>query len=426
MGNATSTPAADAPRVVVIGGGYAGLSVAEALQARTRVTLIDPKPHFHHLLGATRALAAPGFEHAIHIPRDRLLRGCTLLVGAVTRVDYGGRAVHLLDAAGAAASVPFDFVVVATGLAYASPGFAPLDGTAASLRAYAAVRAALAAARHVVVVGGGSVGAEVAGEAAAAHPGVRFTLLHSGDRLISSKGANGAAADEPAISDAALARLKRLGVAVHLNTRVARPSGAAAAALAPVAPHVLAGDCVLATAAPGGATFACDLQIWTAGAARANTGFLEASDGGLAGALEPRTGELRVDAQLRAPGFPRLFGAGDVAASGHPKMALVVERCTAAVVAGNVLAAARVAAAGGDVDGGAPLPGMRAAPAWTTTAMIVVLSPTVGFGKLGPLWLPDAVVARAKGRDKLAARYHARLGYTAHELQQQAQAQPQS
>ena len=433
----SSTPLASRPHVVIIGGGYAGLSIALALQDHLRVTLLDPRRTFYHILGATRALASEGFERSLFIPRDRALQHCTLLAGSATRVDPAARVVFYTVTPGeaapgepapspaspsAAGQVSYDYLVIATGATYSAPGVSVGGTTADNVRAFVDVRAAIAAAQRIVCVGGGSVGAEVCGEIAGAHGGGKsITLVHSGAHLISEAASNGALAADSSIGEATASRLRALGVTLRLGERVTSRPGGEAGSCRLVSPGVWAGATTLSTSV--GAALPADLVIWAAGGARAATGFLRDSPG-LAPALDARTGELLVDAHLRVKGWEgTIFGAGDCAGSGHPKMALVIERGTAPVVAANVLAYARAAAAGAAGAAGAgavqapPPPSLKVAAPWTKPSVIVILTPSVGFGKLGPLWLPDAVVCGIKGKDKLLSRYLARLKYESKELE---------
>lgn len=419
MGNAASADGSGPvkPRVVILGGGYAGLSVAHALVGKPiDVTLLDPRSTFNHVLGHTRALAQPGFEHGLFIPRDRMLAGCTLVVGTAGAVDADARTVAFAAPDGTPGSLPYDVLVVATGVHYASPGFGVGGSTADGKRAFRDIRSAIAAAKSIVVVGGGAVGSEVAGEIAGGYPGKSITLVHSGAHLVSGK-ENGPAGADPAIGAAVESRLVGLGVTVVKGDKVAPLPADAAAKLTTVAPHVLAGACTLTTA--GGRSLPADLQIWTTGGAAPNTAFLRASPGGLGEAVLNARGEVRVDAFGRVVGQPRIFAVGDVADSGHPKMAIVIERGIAPTVAANVALAARAAVAAGDKVGlaDAAAVGLSPVPApWSSTAIIVVLSPRVGFGKFGPAWLPDAIVALTKGRDKLVGRQLSRMGYALSEL----------
>src|SRR5712691_11945560 len=61
------------PTVVVIGGGYGGVNVANALDAVVEVVLVEPKDAFVHNIGALRALVEPAFLPKIFLPYDRLL-----------------------------------------------------------------------------------------------------------------------------------------------------------------------------------------------------------------------------------------------------------------------------------------------------------------------------------------------------------------
>ena len=47
-------------RVVIIGAGYGGMGVAMALRGKCKLTVIDPKDHFFHNIGALRACVEPG------------------------------------------------------------------------------------------------------------------------------------------------------------------------------------------------------------------------------------------------------------------------------------------------------------------------------------------------------------------------------
>ena len=58
MGSSASVP--KDKKVVIIGGGYAGSSLAlKLLNAGADVTLIDPKSYFYHNIGTVRAAVDP-------------------------------------------------------------------------------------------------------------------------------------------------------------------------------------------------------------------------------------------------------------------------------------------------------------------------------------------------------------------------------
>jgi len=115
-----TAPAASRPRVVIIGGGFAGLSAAKALAgADVEVTLLDRSNHhtFQPLLyQVATAVLAPS---EIASPIRWLLRrqhNVTVLLGAVDRVDVARR---MVIADGGAMEVRYDYLILATGTRHA-------------------------------------------------------------------------------------------------------------------------------------------------------------------------------------------------------------------------------------------------------------------------------------------------------------------
>src|SRR3990172_4995924 len=115
-----TAPAASRPRVVIIGGGFAGLSAAKALAgADVEVTLLDRSNHhtFQPLLyQVATAVLAPT---EIASPIRWLLRrqhNVTVLLGAVDRVDVARR---MVIADGGAMEVRYDYLILATGTRHA-------------------------------------------------------------------------------------------------------------------------------------------------------------------------------------------------------------------------------------------------------------------------------------------------------------------
>src|SRR6266480_4149985 len=102
------------PHVVIIGGGFGGLTAARKLaRSPVRITLIDRRNHhlFQPLLYqvATAGLS-PG---EIAAPIRWILRGhknVQVLLGEVVDIDLEAKRVKLADA-----SVPYDYLVIATG-----------------------------------------------------------------------------------------------------------------------------------------------------------------------------------------------------------------------------------------------------------------------------------------------------------------------
>ncbi|SED62402.1 NAD(P)/FAD-dependent oxidoreductase [Streptomyces sp. PAN_FS17] len=170
--------------VVVIGGGYAGVRLAKRLDTTARVTLVDRKEVFFHRIAALRAGVRPDWSHSPFIPYDRLLRNGRVVVGKAVRIDTGERQVVL----GTGERLRYDVLVIATGADYPEPARFSGTTTEEAAKSFATHQQHIATAEHVLVVGGGPSGVELAAEIRLARPGARVTLAHSGPELLHATG----------------------------------------------------------------------------------------------------------------------------------------------------------------------------------------------------------------------------------------------
>jgi NADH dehydrogenase len=170
------------PHVVIIGGGFGGLSAARALRrAPVRVTLLDRRNHhlFQPLLYqvATATLS----PNDIASPIRWILRNAAnlrVLMGEAARVDVAARTVHLTDGA----TLEYDYLIVATGASHSyfgrdewarfAPGLKTLEDALEIRRriliAFERAERETDPARRrelltFVLVGGGPTGVELAG-----------------------------------------------------------------------------------------------------------------------------------------------------------------------------------------------------------------------------------------------------------------------
>jgi len=102
------------PHVVIVGAGFAGLTLARELGAPVRVTIVDRANHhlFQPLLYqvATAALSAPDISYPIRsILRGR--RHTEVLLGNVVQIDLAAREIGLADGA----RLDYDFLILAPG-----------------------------------------------------------------------------------------------------------------------------------------------------------------------------------------------------------------------------------------------------------------------------------------------------------------------
>lgn len=192
-------------KVIVIGGGYAGVMAANRLTKRPdiAVTLINPRPSFverirlHQLVG--------GSDDAVIEYGKVLAERVELVVDKVTEINAPARKVTLAEGG----NLPYDYVIYAVGSGNADPtvpGAARFAHPIASLEEAEHLRVALAetpTTAPVTVVGGGATGIETAAELA--ETGHKVTLI-AGRVLAPSLHPRG----RKAIAD----RLTRLGVTI--------------------------------------------------------------------------------------------------------------------------------------------------------------------------------------------------------------------
>ncbi|MER5183222.1 FAD-dependent oxidoreductase [Streptomyces sp. NPDC002896] len=170
--------------VVVIGGGYAGVRLAKRLDGTARVTLVDRKEVFFHRIASLRAGVRPEWTESPFIPYDRLLRNGRVAVGKVVRIDTAERQVVLATGE----RLPYDVVVIATGADYPEPARFTGATTEEAAKSFAEHQRNIAAADHILVVGGGPSGVELSAEIRLARPDARVTLAHSGPALLHTTG----------------------------------------------------------------------------------------------------------------------------------------------------------------------------------------------------------------------------------------------
>ncbi|MGW6866186.1 NAD(P)/FAD-dependent oxidoreductase [Streptomyces sp. NPDC054901] len=161
-------------KVVVVGGGYAGMYAANRLAKKVKsaeVTVINPRPDFvervrlHQQIAGTAVAATP----LTSMLRD----GITSRVGTVEKICDGG--VRLDDGT----SLDFDHAFLAVGSTVVPmPGTVPVGTWEGAERARVAL-AELPASSTVTVIGGGATGIETAAEVAGARPDLRVRLVGS-------------------------------------------------------------------------------------------------------------------------------------------------------------------------------------------------------------------------------------------------------
>lgn len=278
-------------RVVVLGGGYAGLAFARGLRQtgvdNLEITLVDRNQN-HTLLTETHTVAAGTRPTAsVEVPFAPVCEGIHLVTAAVLSVDVGAKQV-LTDTG----ALPFDYLAFCLGGRdnhFNIPGVREHARFLRGAQDAEAIRTRLETmgdTGNVVVVGGGLTGVELAAEMAL-HWGARrtVTLVEASPHLLPGL--------PPALQDRARRRLGWLGVNV-LTGRMVRQI---------THDHVHLSDRT---------NLNSGLTVWCAGV----QGHPLVAE---MGAATGRDGRAQVDAHLRSS-LENVYVLGDSAAFGTPPL----------------------------------------------------------------------------------------------------------
>ena len=153
------------PRVVVVGASFAGLYAAKGLRRAADVVLIDASDEWEFTPGVHEVLGGRRKAETILTSFHDALPGVEFVKGVAVAAHE--REVHV-ECDGERKRVPYDHLIVCVGCAYAQPIKAQLASLDRRAQLAGAQRE-LGDASSVLVVGGGAVGVEVAGELAANH-----------------------------------------------------------------------------------------------------------------------------------------------------------------------------------------------------------------------------------------------------------------
>lgn len=292
--------------VLVLGGGYAGIAVAKALDDMAEVVLVEPRDRFVHNVAMLRGLVDPTWTDRIFLPYDRLLERGRVIRDRAIRVD--DTSVTL----GSGEQIRPDYLVLATGSTYPFPAKPEADDSAQVMTRLHHTRAALGEAERVLLLGAGPVGLELAGEIKAAWPHKAVTVVDSAPDILS-----GGFPDE--FRAELRGQLDELGVQLVLG-----------AALREQPPSEPGETKTFTVTTQSGKKITADVWFRCYGATT-NTGYLAAplTDTRLA------TGHLAVTPELRLPGQDRVFAIGDLTALPEAKMAKAAGQ-HAEVVAANI------------------------------------------------------------------------------------------
>lgn len=315
-------PMPSQPRILILGGGVAGLTLATRLgqelgrSGHAQVTLVDRhpthlwKPMLHTIAAGTWDVSQQQLSYIAHAAGHHF----SYHLGELTALDRAARQVTLAPLVGQDGtelveqrSLPYDLLVLALGSRandFGTPGVAQhchfIDSQMQAEQFNAVLRGRLLRsvmhdeALRVAIVGGGATGVELAAElrsmldtarsyasgAARLRERLHLTLIESGERIL--------AAFPEHVSRHSAVQLQGLGVTLRVGARV------------------MAAECGGFRLADGELVVA-DLMVWAAGVKAEGP---LSDDTGLA---FNRSRQVVVDSNLQASTDARIFALGDCA-----------------------------------------------------------------------------------------------------------------
>lgn len=298
-------------RVLIVGGGFAGLRAAEALKnAEVNVTLVDRRNHhtFQPLLYQVALAVLP--ENEIAQPLRAIVQypNTQILMDEVTDFDTERCRAALKSGA----ELEYDYLILATGSTHSyfgkdewaalAPGLKTIDD-AVEIRRRVLLAFELAEremqetgkhpALNFVIIGGGATGVELAGAISdVSKLFIRHDFRHidpaKAQVLILEGGPTILAAYPPDLQKSGLRQLQGLGVQVRTSTRVTDVQPG----------YVMVGDERIDSV----------VTLWGAGV-------MASPLGKLLGVPVDKKGSVIVDDHLHPQGHPEIFVCGDLAAA---------------------------------------------------------------------------------------------------------------
>lgn len=365
--------------VVIYGGGMAGALLAKALSPDVAVTLVDPLDYFEVPMAAPRSLVDAQFSERAIIPFCRALPQVKHVKGRLLTLSSSGGVVE--DVSGRRTTVNAEVTVLATGSRFANELMRGVNGTSSRRVAfYRKYSRRIAAARQIVIVGGGPIGVEVAGEIAEKYRNKRIAILEAGPRILSGT------TEEVARHAAHL--LQSRGVEIHVNAKLSEGGSE---------PHDVFSPAGVAFTASG-VRVPYDLMIWCTGGGP-NTSYLRPH---FSAVLDARD-RVKVTPELRVVGASSIYALGDITDLDENKMAWHIGG-QVKVASWNVRQTLKHKGAAPEL--------RRYRPQTGNPSMIVTVGSKAGVahlkgvGTLKSGWL----VSLIKSRDMLVPKYRKELG----------------
>ncbi len=167
-------------KLVILGGGFCGALVARLLDKRddVEITLIDKKDYFEYTPSVHKVIFSAAYHKKITVPFSHFLKHTRIVSDKLVQVtpDFVETEKE---------KIKFDYLVISTGIDY--PVLLENKENVCTLKSgleAAHMGAKILSKEHILIVGGGLIGTEIAGELVTKTRGKRLIIVHPHDRLL--------------------------------------------------------------------------------------------------------------------------------------------------------------------------------------------------------------------------------------------------
>ncbi|CAO3626459.1 unnamed protein product [Cunninghamella echinulata] len=156
-------PKVNQKRVVIVGGGFVGFTVASILDPMSyfHVTLIDTKDSFEYTPGMVKMLVRPEETSSLRVRHDAYVKNGRIIIGRAEKIVNDGTGILVNNE-----TIGFDYLVIGTGSTYQCKLKSFDISSIYRMSALKSEYIQLKAAKNVLIIGGGLVGCELASEIA--------------------------------------------------------------------------------------------------------------------------------------------------------------------------------------------------------------------------------------------------------------------
>lgn len=363
MMNTPNNKSNSRPSIVVLGGGHGGIRVAKSLEQIADVTLVDPGEAFVNVIPALRALVQPEWLDRIFFPYGHMIWNGHFIRDRAVSVD--GRRVKLKSGD----FLKPDYLILATGSSYPFPAKNEEVEIATAQAKIHAAHKSLSNAKHVLIIGAGPTGLELAGEIKTTFPDKQVTIVTNSTDILP-----GSFPQE--LRDALWRQIKELNIEIKLDVTLTN---------LPATPVATLGQIKVNTG--NGTELIGDIWFRAFGV-HPSTGYLR--NGTLSDRLDDQ-GYIRVDEHLRVSGETNIFAIGDMTDADRNLAA--VASYQAEMVAVNIQAL---------ITGNGELKSWKK---FDPNVLLIPLGPSGGAGWMDNHLLGPAEISQIKGKDMLSGLY---------------------